>query len=205
MSSAVKGGVGRNGVADSGVAGDKLQFHPYTGNPLTKKEDSRYEDTQTGQSYFANPKPTVGIIIPNARNQILLAKRGVEPFIHTWDLPGGFVEIGESFEEAAVREIKEELGVTVQTLQYVSSQVGTYEYAGIMFPILDTTFVAILANDAKSTGDVYSVSSFSPADDVSEVAFFDVTAIPFAEIKMENIVQALQTYIRTIDIKDTNT
>lgn len=168
--------------------GTPLQFHHYTGNPLVKKEESRYEDSQTGKSYFANPKPTVGVIITNSKNEILLAKRGIEPFIHTWDLPGGFVEIGESFEEAASREIKEELGVTVTSTKYFSSQIGTYEFSGIVYPILDTTFIATIAD-----------TNFSPADDVTEVAFFPVDAIPFDQIKMENILDAVRRYVQSIE------
>ena len=53
------------------------------------------------------PEPTVGALIINSENKILLVKS------HKWmngkySVPGGHVEIGESFEEAIIREVKEE-------------------------------------------------------------------------------------------------
>lgn len=56
------------------------------------------------------PRLTVdGIIMQN--KMILLIKRGNEPFRGRWALPGGFVEYGETTEEAVIREIQEETGI----------------------------------------------------------------------------------------------
>ncbi len=56
------------------------------------------------------PRLTVdGIIIKN--KMILLIKRGNEPFQGQWALPGGFVEYGETTEQAVIREIHEETGI----------------------------------------------------------------------------------------------
>jgi ADP-ribose pyrophosphatase YjhB (NUDIX family) len=174
----------------SDVHGTPLQFHPYTGNSLVKKDQSRYQDALTGQSYYANPKPTVGVIITNDRDEIVLVKRAFEPFKDTWDLPGGFVEVGESLEEAASREIKEELGVIITSAKYFSSQIGTYAFAGVVYPILDTTFVATVDSE-----------QFLPADDVSEVLFFRLSELPFDQIKMSNIHDVLERYVQSRDVQ----
>lgn len=60
---------------------------------------------------YRNPTPCVDIIIPNAHGQIALIKRKNPP--HGWALPGGFVDEGESVEQAAIREAKEELGLDI--------------------------------------------------------------------------------------------
>ncbi len=60
-----------------------------------------------------NPFPTVDIII-EVGDKIVLIERKNPP--HGWALPGGFVEYGESYEEAAVREAKEETGLDVKLL-----------------------------------------------------------------------------------------
>ena len=57
-----------------------------------------------------NPTPTVDIII-EIEGRIVLIKRKNPPF--GWALPGGFVDYGESFEAAAVREMAEETGLNV--------------------------------------------------------------------------------------------
>jgi 8-oxo-dGTP diphosphatase len=65
-------------------------------------------------SKFQNPAVTVDCIVfaytPNSL-QVLLIKRGVAPFKGKWALPGGFVKINETLEEAAKRELKEETGL----------------------------------------------------------------------------------------------
>ena len=61
-----------------------------------------------------NPIPTVDIII-EIEGKIVLIERKNPPF--GWALPGGFVDYGESFETAALREAKEETGLEVKHLQ----------------------------------------------------------------------------------------
>jgi ADP-ribose pyrophosphatase YjhB (NUDIX family) len=48
-----------------------------------------------------------------ADNRLLLLKRGIEPYRGSWAPPGGFVEQGESLENAAVREVEEEVGIRI--------------------------------------------------------------------------------------------
>ena len=59
---------------------------------------------------YKNPFPTVDIII-ETENGVVLIERKNHP--HGWALPGGFVDYGESLEQAAVREAKEETGLDV--------------------------------------------------------------------------------------------
>ncbi len=70
-----------------------------------------------------NPVPTVDVII-EITDKIVLIERKNPPF--GWALPGGFVDYGESFEEAALREAREETGFEVSNLQ----QFHTYSDPG---------------------------------------------------------------------------
>ncbi len=63
---------------------------------------------------YRNPVPTVDIIIEIGAT-IVLIKRKNPP--HGWALPGGFVDYGESYETAALREAEEETGLVVQNLR----------------------------------------------------------------------------------------
>ncbi|HEY8459357.1 MAG TPA: NUDIX domain-containing protein [Blastocatellia bacterium] len=66
-------------------------------------------------SDYPQPSVTVDLVIFTIAEddlKVLLIKRGQEPFKGRWALPGGFVEIDESLERAAARELQEEVGVT---------------------------------------------------------------------------------------------
>ena len=56
------------------------------------------------------------------KQQVLLIKRAYAPYQHLWTLPGGRIEPGETIEDCAAREIKEELGLTVFGLHPVMVQ-----------------------------------------------------------------------------------
>lgn len=64
-----------------------------------------------GEIYYQNPLPAATALVINDRGELLLGKRSVEPARGQWCLPGGFVELHESMEQAALRELREETGL----------------------------------------------------------------------------------------------
>lgn len=90
-----------------------------------------------GFIYYLNPVPVAGCLVINHRKQILLVKRGIEPAKGEWSLPCGFIELGETPEFAARRELLEETGVrgriiclhgiyTEQSYRYKFLQISVY-------------------------------------------------------------------------------
>lgn len=69
-----------------------------------------------GAVYYASPRLLV-LTLVFAELRLLLIRRGQPPYPGTWAPPGGFVEAGESLEAAAVREVKEEVGLCLDREQ----------------------------------------------------------------------------------------
>ena len=63
----------------------------------------------------------VDVVVP-AEDGVVLIRRGTDPYEGMWALPGGFVEVGETVENAAVREAKEETNLDVE----IERLVGVY-------------------------------------------------------------------------------
>ena len=70
------------------------------------------------QEFNNKPLIAVGVLVIN-KNKALIIKRGEEPNKFLWSIPGGLVEIGEELEEAAIREVKEEIGIDVKIEQMI--------------------------------------------------------------------------------------
>ena len=112
-----------------------------------------------------NPVPTVDIII-EIGNQIVLIERKNPPF--GWALPGGFVDYGESYETAALREADEETGLKVANL----CQFHTYSNPG-RDPRMHTASTVFIgkAEGAPSAGDDAARAGLFTEDNLPTLAF----------------------------------
>jgi len=107
-------------------------------------------------SPYKNPLPTVDIII-EVKGGIVLIRRNNPPL--GWALPGGFVDYGESLEQAAVREAREETGLDVQLIR----QLHTYSEPGRdpRHHTITTVFIATAAGQPKGGDDAGLAAIFS--------------------------------------------
>ncbi|HII83932.1 MAG TPA: NUDIX hydrolase [Methanobacterium subterraneum] len=63
---------------------------------------------------YKHPLLTVDAVINTIKGKIIFIKRKNSPYKGSWALPGGFVEYGETVEEAVIREVKEETGAKIE-------------------------------------------------------------------------------------------
>lgn len=87
---------------------DQLQHRIPDGDNLP-----RFVCSQCGRIHYQNPKMVVGCLIYNDAGEVMLARRSIEPRYGYWNLPCGFLELGETVEQGALREVQEETGATV--------------------------------------------------------------------------------------------
>lgn len=117
---------------------------------------------------YKNPFPAVDLIIEIEGKGLVLIERLNPP--HGWALPGGFVDYGESLEQAAIREAKEETCLDIELL----GQLHTYSDPGRdpRMHCISTVFVARATGIPKAEDDAKSVALF-PKDRLPETMAFD--------------------------------
>ncbi len=120
---------------------------------------------QCGSEKYLNPTPTVDIII-EIDGKVVLIQRENPPF--GWALPGGFVDYGESFEVAAMREGKEETGLVIKDLL----QFRTYSDPARdkRFHTASTVFTGYAETDPVAGDDAAAVGVFA-LDDLPPLVF----------------------------------
>src|SRR5436305_13877992 len=85
--------------------------------------------------YYFNPTVAVAGFLRRAGGQVLLIRRGREPAQGRLAPPGGFVDIGETAEDALRREIREELGLQLEAVRFICSAPSSYQYGGVNYPV----------------------------------------------------------------------
>jgi 8-oxo-dGTP diphosphatase len=118
-------------------------------------------------SRYRNPLPAVDIIIEYQGQGLVLIERQKPP--HGWALPGGFVEYGESLEEAAVREAREETGLAVHLLGQFHSY--SHPRRDPRRHVITTVFVARGTGLPEAASDARSLAIFAPAELPPNLAF----------------------------------
>ncbi|MFH1985938.1 MAG: NUDIX hydrolase [Pseudomonadota bacterium] len=90
------------------------RYCPFCAVPLTQRfweGRERLYCNACNHPLYENPVPASCLVVVDDRNRVLLVKRCVAPKIGWWCLPGGFMELYETPEAAALRELKEETGL----------------------------------------------------------------------------------------------
>nr|VFJ50917.1 MAG: ADP-ribose pyrophosphatase YjhB, NUDIX family [Candidatus Kentron sp. FW]VFJ51017.1 MAG: ADP-ribose pyrophosphatase YjhB, NUDIX family [Candidatus Kentron sp. FW] len=137
---------------------------------------ARYVCDACDTIHYVNPKIVTGCI-PEFDDRILLCRRAIGPRYGYWTLPAGFMEMGETTVEAAIRETREEARATVE----VSSL-----FALFSIPHISQVYIMFRARLLRE--------EYHPGPESLEVALFREEDIPWSELAFPVISRTLECY-----------
>ncbi|MEJ5361400.1 MAG: NUDIX hydrolase [Spirochaetota bacterium] len=159
-------------------------FCSFCGAPITVKFiDEKYRDhcDNCNTTFYENPLPVASCIVINDNREVLLVQRKHDPYKNMWCLPIGFAETGESIEQAALRELKEEAGVAGEIVRIIDvDTVANYFYGDL----------AIITFEVKQLS-----PTIKAGDDALDAKFFPLSNYP--PLAWESNEKALKKFIET--------
>ena len=146
---------------------EEYRYCPRCGTPLElgfiEGKDRRFCPNCNFVDY-KNPLP-VAVAIAVRDKRFLLIKRGIPPRKGAWGSPSGFIESGETAEEACLRELKEETGISGQVIKLVGVvRIEDKEIYGDMLAVM----YLVKADDGE----------IAAGDEVEDARFFDIDELP---------------------------
>lgn len=127
--------------------------------------------------HYDQPAVAVGGIF-RLDGRVALLRRGIEPGYGAWVFPGGYVDRGESLEEAVVRETREEVGIDVRVERLLN--IFSYRRRGLIIAVYETVH---LAGTLQALDESLEVATFAPDD------------IPWADLAFPSTRHAIAEYI----------
>lgn len=143
----------------------ELQTRPSTG-----PDPDRSACPNCGFVHYDNPSPTVQAWIERDGRYLAL-RRGGEPLKGRWNMPGGFVEAGESGPEAIVREVGEETALDVDPIEVIGIFSSSYGDGDDATSIFDVAYRCALIGGELEVSDESQEAGWFSLEDFPEPAF----------------------------------
>lgn len=160
-----------------------LNFCSRCGSPLRfgslpGEDRQRLACAECGHVAYVNPRLVVTTLPITDAGEIILIRRGIEPGRGSWAQPGGFLEVDETVNQAAIRETWEETGLYVEPGEIV----GLYTRLEAM--------VVTIVFEARVVG-----GTATPTPEATEIVAFAPESIPWSEIAFRTTTWALRDWI----------
>eukprot|EP00897_Mesotaenium_endlicherianum_P003900 jgi/Mesen1/3538/ME000198S02738 len=161
----------------------KINFCPACGGAVEQRvpageQEPRAVCTNCSRVHYINPKMVVCCLVEHD-GHVLLCKRRIEPCAGLWTLPGGYMELGESAPEGAIRETWEEANADVTVVA---------PYAHLDIPLIGQSYLVFRARFADKV-------AYGPGAESLETVLFKLDDIPFDSIAFSAVRVALEKYV----------
>ena len=161
---------------------ESYKFCPLCGGALAERlikagEPKRLVCAGCGFIFYIDPKLAVLALVPH-QGGLVMVRRAIEPGYGLWVVPGGFVDLGETVEEAVVRETQEETGITVEVVRLL--KVHSYRHSRTVLLSYITEYVS---------------GELTAGDEELEVRVFRPDDIPWEGIAFSSTRDALREYL----------
>ncbi|MDR1351033.1 MAG: NUDIX hydrolase [Zoogloeaceae bacterium] len=159
-----------------------IPFCPQCGQPTRQRVpagDNRKRSVcgACGYIHYENPRLVLGAVV-EWRGEILLCRRAIEPRAGLWTLPAGFMENGESMEEAAARESREEAHACIDQPQL---------FTLVDVPAIDQVHVFYRG--------ILRDGQHAPGEESLETALFSEARIPWSQLAFQTVRLTLEHYL----------
>ncbi len=163
-----------------------LKFCPKCGSAAFKKSCERSLKCEACNfHFFINSAAAVAVLIVNGDNKLLLTTRAANPHKGMLDLPGGFVDDGETAEDAVKRELKEELGIhMIEKIEYLYSEPNEYVFSNYSVFTTDLVFKVELA----------FYDYLTAKDDVSDYHYYSKSEVDYDKIPLSSIKKIVKRF-----------
>lgn len=139
-----------------------------------------------GFHLYVNASAAVAALVTDGNGKLMLVTRGVEPNYGKLDLPGGFIDHGESVEDGVKRELFEELGMKVKSMKYINSAPNEYIFSGFSVFTIDLAF-EVLPD---------SIDNLKPMDDILDYKFYAEGEFNYDDIPAPSIKQFVINFFK---------
>ncbi|TAJ12858.1 NUDIX domain-containing protein [Marinilabiliaceae bacterium JC017] len=167
--------------------GDVIRYCPKCGSERFNYDGEKaFKCIACGFHFFINSAAAVAAIIESGHDEILLTIRAFEPQKGYLDLPGGFVDPGESVEAALKREIKEELNLDITDMSYLVSYPNEYIFSNYSVFTTDLGFICR----------VESFKNIHVKDDISGYEFINPRDLDYQKVSSDSIRKIIKDYLK---------
>jgi len=158
------------------------KYCPCCGSPLydrylESEQHVRKICSGCGYIFYLNPKVVAGAV-PLQDSRIWLVRRNIDPARGSWTFPGGYVDLGETLPNAAIREAFEETRLKIRLDGLLN--IYSYENVGIVLIVYRATVIGGIAE---------------PTPESQEVRAFRLEDIPWESLAFPSTRDALQDYV----------